>query len=203
MADINSARKNLTVAEIIVSFFVVVILNIGVLILSNFRDDFIFYKLLYTARLTMFLFNIAFCLYILPGTSETKYKYWLLFWTGSFISYAVHIYYSFFIYFEGSLSKFYDAQGVFVATLNVIATLWWLLDIILSWFSNSNTTWIWTQRTGVQIYLFILFFASTVILHNVDHKETFVVLMGVLLGISSAVCLFIRIRSGKKTVLSN
>ncbi len=204
MKNINSIRKNLSITEIAVSIIVLVFLNISVLTLANYRDNDIFYKLLYTARLTLFLFNIALCLYILPWSSETRMKFWLLFWTGSFISFLIHIYYSFYIFFDGSITQFYNSQGVFVATLNLIITFWWLLDIILSWTSNSDAGWISFQRTGIHILLFTTFFSSTVIFHAVDNKETFVVIMGALLGISALVCLYIRIRFyTKKTVLSN
>jgi hypothetical protein len=204
MTNINSIRKNLSIVEIAVSIIVLVLLNISVIMLANYRDNTIFYKLLYTARLTLFLFNIALCLFILPGSSETRMKFWLLFWTGSFISFLIHIYFSYFIFFGGSIAKFYDSQGVFVATLNLLITFWWLLDIILSWTSNSNSKWIMVQKTGIHILLFATFFSSTVIFHAVDNKEIFVVVMGALLGISALVCLYIRIRFyTKKTVLSN
>ncbi len=201
--ELNSIRKNLSVLEIVISVIVLILLNILVVSLANYRVNVLFFKILYTARLTMFLFNIALCLFILPGTSNLKMKYWLLFWTGGFLSFGVHIYYSFFIFFHGSITEFYTSQGVFIATLNLVIAFWWLLDIILSWISNSDLKWVSVQKTGIHILLFITFFASTVIFNAVDNKETFVIIMGIILGVSSAICLYIKIKSNsQKQVLS-
>jgi hypothetical protein len=150
----------------------------------------------------MFLFNIAICLFILSGSSEILHKYWLLFWTGSFIAYAVHVYYSFFLFFNGSVSQFYEAQGVFVATLNVVISLWWLLDIVSIWLTNISGKWVTIQRYGIKILVFLAFFVSTVFLHAVDNKELFVIVMGYVLGVSVIICAIIRIVSNKKADLS-
>ncbi len=193
-AQQSSKLKSLSLNEIIISVLVLVILNVLAVKLAEYRENVLFFQLLYTARLTMLLFNIALCLYILPRPNYFRQKLWLIFWSGSFISYVVHVYYSFFIYFNGSMSAFYEAQGVFVATLNLVITAWWAFDIFITWFVNNDVKWIHIQKTGIHILLFITFFASTVILHAVDNKEVFVIIMGVILGVSSLICLYIRIK---------
>ncbi len=113
----SELRNKFTPASISVSLIVLILLNLLVIFLAQSQQNKLFYEVLYTARLTMFLFNIAVCLFVFQSrANQTINKFWMLFWIGSFIAYAVHVYYSYFLFFEGSVSNFYGAQGVFVAT---------------------------------------------------------------------------------------
>ncbi|MDZ7266350.1 MAG: hypothetical protein ONB48_04265 [candidate division KSB1 bacterium] len=150
------------------------------LLLAEQREPVLFYKILYTARATMILFTPAICLYVLPGYSQSRRNYWLLFWTFSFLSYAIHLYYAFVIFFHGSLREFFAAQGMLVATINLIITIWWAFDIMAVWTRPFPAWWLRLQRGAIQIIIAVTFFASTVILHGVDNKEPFVVVLGVL-----------------------
>jgi hypothetical protein len=151
----------------------------------------LFSQVLYTVRVTMVLFTITMCLYVLPHASTQRANYWLLFWSASFVSYAIHVYYSFFKFFHGSITEFYGAQGAFVATLNVIVTVWWLFDMVVVWGSDSVPKWMRIQRTGIQVLIWLLFFLSTVILHAVDQKQLFVIILGVLQTVAILICLAI------------
>jgi hypothetical protein len=195
----SELRNKFSPASISVSLIILVILNLLVIFLAQSQQNKLFYEVLYTARLTMFLFNIAVCLFVFQSRGNpTINKYWMLFWTASFIAYAVHVYYSYFLFFEGSISNFYGAQGVFVATLNLVITFWWFFDIVLIWFSDLNKKWVKIQRYGINILVFLAFFVSTVFLHAVDNKELFVIIMGYVLGISTAICAAIQIFVKKK-----
>ncbi|MBL1211729.1 MAG: hypothetical protein HND52_00105 [Ignavibacteriae bacterium] len=193
--NIQSVNINLSSKEIIISIISIVALNIAVIYLAQFRSSKLFYEVLYTARLTMFLFNAAACLFLLSYISQTIVKFWVLFWTASFIAYAVHVYYSFFLFFNGSLKIFYETQGVFVATLNLVISIWWLFDVVLLWFVNTNSKWVTIQRYGIHILVFLAFFVSTVFLHAVDNKELFVIVMGYILGVTTIICLILKIIS--------
>ena len=195
----SDIRNKFTPALLSISLIVLILLNVLVIFMAQSQQNKLFYEVLYTARLTMFLFNIAVCLFVFQSRENlTINKFWMLFWTGSFIAYAVHVYYSFFLFFDGSVSNFYGAQGVFVATLNLVITFWWLFDIILIWFTDLEKKWVAIQRYGINILVFLAFFVSTVFLHAVDNKELFVIIMGYVLGISTAACIAIQIFGKKK-----
>lgn len=168
------------------------------LLLAGQTERVLFYKILYTARTTMILFTPAMCLYVLPQQSQKKQNYWLLFWTFSFLSYAIHIYYSFFIFFRGSLTEFFADQGIAVATINLIITIWWAFEIAAVWALSSTAKWLRTQRGAIQIIIAATFFASTVILHGVDNKEPFVIVLGALQAAAILACVAIRIAARKR-----
>ncbi|MEK7729952.1 MAG: hypothetical protein AAB354_16205 [candidate division KSB1 bacterium] len=184
-----SAGESLRVSALFVGLMAVAIL------LAEKTDRVLFYKILYTARTTMILFTPAMCLYILPGASRKKENYWRWFWTLSFLSYAIHLYYSFFIFFHGSLHEFFADQGAFVATINLIITIWWLFDMLMVWFHPAPARWIHVQRTGIQVFLAGTFFMSTVVLHAVDDKEPFVIVWGVVQAAAILICWLIRVRT--------
>lgn len=162
------------------------------------RENVLFHQVLNTVRVTMVLFAVAMCLYVLPDQSGRKLNYWLLFWTVSFASYVVHVYFSFVLFFHASIQEFYTAQGPWVATTNLVVTAWWLTDFLLAWFTDSGARWIMVERTVINILILFLFFLSTVILHAVDNKETVVVVLGVLQALSVLVCWVIRLRTQKQ-----
>ena len=159
------------------------------------RQDILFHQVLNTVRVTMVLFGVAMCIYVLTYNVERTSGYWLLFWSLSFLSYLIHVYFSFFLYFHGRISEFYSAQGAFVATTNLFITAWWLLDFLLAWFGDSRVTWIRAQRMGIHLLILVTFFLSTVVFHAVDHKETFVVVLGVFQALSVVIAFIIRRRT--------
>ena len=108
----SELRNKFTPASISISLIVLILLNVLVIFLAQSQQNKLFYEVLYTARLTMFLFNIAVCLFVFQSrATQTINKFWMLFWTGSFIAYAVHVYYSYFLFFEGSVSKLLWGAG--------------------------------------------------------------------------------------------
>ncbi len=185
--------KNLSWQELLSTGALFLALMGFALLLAEQTDRVLFYKILYTARTTMILFTPAMCLYVLPQQSQKKQNSWLLFWTFSFLSYAIHIYYSFFVFFHGSLAAFFADQGVAVATINLIITLWWAFDIAAVWTLSSTAKWLRLQRAAIQIIIAVTFFASTVILHGVDNKEPFVIVLGALHAAAILACVAIRL----------
>lgn len=190
--------KNLSWQELLNTGALFLALMAFALLLAEQTERVLFYKILYTARTTMILFTPAMCLYVLPQQSQKKQNYWLLFWTFSFLSYAIHIYYSFFVFFHGSLAEFFADQGVAVATINLIITMWWAFEIVAVWALSSPAKWLRLQRAAIQIIIAVTFFASTVILHSVDNKEPFVIVLGALQAAAILACVAIRITARKR-----
>ncbi len=194
---VSGIWRNISFSQVAVSLFI-----FGVLLVVAFveAENVLFRQVLNTVRVTMILSTVAMCLFALPGESDTKTNYWLLFWTSSFASYVVHVYFSFALFFHGSMSEFYAAQGVVVATTNLVITVWWLLDVLLSWFTGSNARWIVVERTAINLLVLFTFFLSTVIFHAVDNKETIVIVLGLLQGLLVLVCWIVRLRAQRQIV---
>jgi hypothetical protein len=193
-------KRNISPGQVAVSVVIFGVLLVVAFMEAQTRQNVLFHQVLNTVRVTMVLFGVATCLYVLPGDSQQKFSYWLLFWSLSFLSYLIHVYFSFVLYFHGSFSDFYTAQGAFVATTNLFISAWWLCDFILAWFGDSSLPWIRVQRTGIHLLILFTFFLSTVIFHAVDNKETFVVVLGVLQALSVLIAFIIRLRAKKVTV---
>lgn len=194
-------KRPISLAQVALCVAALGILLIAAFVEAQTRQNILFHQVLNTARVTMVLFGVAMCLFVLPGDSAKKDIYWLLFWTVSFVAYVIHVYFSFVLYFHASMREFYAAQGALVASVNLFVTAWWLLDILLSWFSTSSAKWILLQRRGIHILILFLFFLSTVILHSVDNKETFVVILGIVQTLAVLICFIIRLRAGSKAAL--
>jgi hypothetical protein len=192
----SSPWDSITFGQVAVS-----VVTFGALLALGFyeastRDNILFHQVLNTVRVTMVLFGVAMCLFVLPGTSDQRTTYWLLFWTVSFLSYVVHVFVAFGFYFHASFSEFYGAQGAFVATTNLVITVWWLLDVVLSW-TTIRAAWVTTQRIGIHVLILLTFFVSTVIFHAADNKETIVIVLGVLQALAVLICYVIRLRTPK------
>ncbi len=124
--------------------------------------------------------------------SSKKTHYWLLFWTFSFASYLVHFYYSVFVFY-GSIAAVYEGQGALIASSNFLVTLWWTLDLLLAWFSSSESKWVRIQRGGAHIYITLTFFMSSVVLVGGPVSSA----LGMILAASVVICLILRIRAKK------
>ncbi len=194
----QSSRKEISWRELLIATVCFLGLMAFALLWAEQKEKVLFYKILYTARTTMILFTPAMCLYVLPQPSQKRQNYWLLFWTFSFLSYAIHIYYSFFIFFHGSLAEFFADQGVAVATINLIITFWWAFEIVAVWALSSNAKWLRIQRAAIQIVIAVTFFASTVILHGVDNKEPFVIVLGALQTAAILACAALRLLAQRR-----
>jgi hypothetical protein len=197
----NSSRK-VSLGQVGIGIVIFATLLVVGFLEAASRDDVLFHQVLNTVRVTMVLFTIAMCFFVLPDESERNKAYWLLFWTISFASYLVHVYFSFVLYFHGSINEFYAAQGVLVATTNLVTTFWWLLDVVLSWTERSNAKWISVERVIIHVLILFTFFLSTVILHAVDNKETIVIILGVLQVVAVLICYIIRLKRNKSNPLT-
>ena len=153
-----------------------------------------FYRTVYTIWATTALVTPALCAFALPGNSPRKERIWLLFWTFSFIAYLVHMSYAIFSVYHGSFKEFLDGQGLFPAIVNVIFTVWWLLDLTLAWLLQSEAKWIQIERIAAHIFIGLTFFTSTIIL-----KHGFINVLGGLMTASVLICLMVRFDSRKES----
>jgi len=190
-------RKNIPPGAVAVGAVSLAVLLALAFVEAGTRDNVLFHQVLNTVRVTMVLFGLAMCLYVLPGESQTRMNYWIVFWTVSFLSYAVHVYFSFVLFFHASMEEFYRTQGPLVATTNLLVTAWWLFDFLVAWVSDSSPRWVSVERTVIKIVILFLFFLSTVILHAVDNKELFVIVLGAVQVLAVLVCWVIRLRTPK------
>ncbi len=194
----SDPRQNLSFGVITLSVTSLALLLVVAFVEAETRENILFHQVLNTVRVTMVLFGVAMCLYVLPDESGKRMNSWLMFWTVSFVSYVIHVYFSFVLFFHASIQEFYSTQGALVATTNIVVTIWWLLDILLAWFTDSAPKWITVERTTIKLIILFLFFLSTVILHAVDNKETVVIILGAAQALAVLVCWVIRIRALKQ-----
>jgi hypothetical protein len=194
----NSEARSIPISQIASGMVILSILLVAGFVEAASRDNVLFHQVLNTVRVTMVLFAVAMCFFVLPDTSGKNARSWLLFWSLSFVSYLVHVYFSFVLFFHTSIGEFYSSQGVFVATTNIIITVWWLCDVLLSWLSTSDAKWIRMERIIIHLLILFTFFLSTVILHAVDNKETIVIVLGVLQVLSVLICYIIRLKAAKR-----
>lgn len=133
-----------------------------------------------SARATMILFTATIGLYTLPDEWPAKRNYWLLLWTFSFVAYLIHLYFSLFLFFHGSVSAIFTFQGALMATTNLVITAWWIFDVTLAWFSENEEGWVRVERTALHILLLITFVLTAVDFRSPDTKEPLVLFLSLL-----------------------
>jgi hypothetical protein len=139
----------------------------------------VYYRIIFSIWLTMAFLIPGEVLFFLPGDSERKRNYWLLCWTFGFLAYLVHFYYTVGVVFHGSLREVYAAQGMIIATSNLLVTAWWGFDLLLAWFVKSRAKWIKVQRTLAHLYIPLTFFISAVVI-----KRGFVRGLGIVMTVA-------------------
>ena len=186
-----------SLTDFTIAFVSSAILLGSALLAAEATMDLGFYRTVYTIWATTVLVTPALCAFALPGNSPRKERVWLLFWTFSFIAYVVHMNYAIFAVYHGSMREFLDGQGLFPAVVNVVFTIWWLLDLCLAWLVASQTNWIRIERIAAHIFIGLTFLTSTIIL-----KHGFINVLGSLMTASVLICLMVRFDSRKASTLS-
>ena len=147
-----------------------------------------YYRAVYSIWVTMAFLIPAVVLYFLPGESERKRQYARLFWTFGLLAYLVHFHYTVGVVFHDSLREVYAAQGVIIATSNLLVTVWWAFDVILSWMPSLRAAWVPRERTLVRLYIPLTFFISAVVI-----KHGVVRLLGIVMTVAILVSLAKRV----------
>ena len=190
------AWKSLTLSQLTIAFVPFALLLSAALLGAEATADLGLARTMYTIWATSVLVTPALCAFALPGPSQTKANYWLLFWTVAFFAYAVHVYYAVFVEYHGSLAELIEGQGKFPAANNLLFTVWWALDLVLAWV-YLDAAWIRIQRIALHFYVGLLFVASTVFL-----KHGFINALGLVLTVAVGVCLVLRLRARRAASLA-
>ncbi len=182
-------KNPIHLTEFTITFIIFGISIVVALMAAELTPSLIYHRTIYSVWVTTALLIPALCLYILPGDSEKKTNYWLLFWNFSFLAYSVHFYYAVFVTYGGIIQAF-KAQKLWIAVSNYVLTAWWSLDVVLAWFTTSEAKWIKLQRLAANIYIYISFVVATIVL-----KTGFIRGLGIVMTIAVLVCLGLRVKS--------
>jgi hypothetical protein len=123
------------------------------------------HRTFFTAWAALILAIPALCTFWFRRTSESASRYWLAFWTVSFVAFLVHFYWSVFVIFDGDWNRIFDkvANGrrVTLPRFDTLFTVWWGIDVLLAWLITSEKVWIRIQRIILHLAAFGLFFAGS------------------------------------------
>lgn len=117
------------------------------------------HRTFFTAWAALLLVTPALCTFFFRRSSESAARYWLAFWTVSFIAFLVHFYWAVFVMFGDDWVRILKAKARVSAPIpDTIVTIWWGLDVLLAWIIKSEGLWIRIQRVFVHLAIFTLFF---------------------------------------------
>jgi hypothetical protein len=192
----DSAPYRITLADFTIPFVSFGVLLGAALMAAETQMDLGMARTVYSIWATAALVTPALCAFALPGNSDRLRNAWILFWTFSLVAYLVHAGYAFFSVYEGSVTQFLSGQGIPAAIVNVIFTVWWILDVLLAWFSRSQARWLRIERVGAHIFVGLTFMVSTVFL-----KHGFINVIGIVLTGSVIICLMARFDARRRKTL--
>jgi hypothetical protein len=119
---------------------------------------------------------------------------WRLFWSFSLVAYLIHIGYAlaymdkiYYLTGDGLFKAFIARYGWFVATFNVVLTIWWVCDVVLAWFAERRF-WVDVQRILLGIAFVI---AAIVATTPADQRKLQV--LAILLAITFVLALVLRL----------
>jgi hypothetical protein len=121
------------------------------------------YRTIYTIWSTFILLAPAFCLYLFSSLNNAIRGYWRLFWTFSYLAYLFHFYWAVFVIF-GGIAETFTGQGPLIASVNFVLTLWWGIDVVLSWTITNEPTWLRIERALVHVFVLLVFVITALLL---------------------------------------
>jgi hypothetical protein len=183
------ARTPVTAPQLAVTFVPFGLGLIASMLLAELTQDLRLFRTLYTIRASMVLALPPLALFPFRDRSPTVKNLWRLFWTWSFLAYAVHLAYAWFGIFGGQLEtanlhrEYYHLdpgkeptildlvvqhQGAAVAYSNLAVTLLWLLDVALVWITRGTRGFVaffhavtWLYVLGSYLVATIVFFKNS------------------------------------------
>jgi hypothetical protein len=150
----------------------------------------------FTAWAALILVAPALCAFPFRRASDLAARYWLAFWTVSWVAYLIHFYWAVVVFFGGDWSKILNSPDlVSVPVLDTVVTVWWGLDIVLAWLVRSKVGWIRVQRVLIHLLVLLLFVLGSAV------EGSFLVprLFGVALALSVLVSSALWLRSWMAT----
>jgi hypothetical protein len=161
---------------------------VAAMLLAELTQDLRLFRTIYSLRVSMLLAMPALALFLFRDRSPAVQNLWRLFWTLSFLAYAVHLGYAWFGVFGSQLetanlhrdhyhldpskeSTILDLVeqhlGVAVAYSNFAVTLLWLVDVVLSWITRGARGFVaflhaatWLYVLGSYLVASIVFFKN-------------------------------------------
>src|SRR6185503_2042996 len=121
------------------------------------------HRTFFTAWAALLLLIPALCSFPFRSTSANAAGFWLVFWTASFIAFAVHLYWAVFVIFHGDWSQITKTTRVSAPVIDTVLAVWWALDVLLAWSIPRENRLIRVERTIVSILAFALFVAGSAI----------------------------------------
>jgi hypothetical protein len=159
------------------------------MLLAELTQDLRLFRTLYNVRTSMLLAMPALAFFPFRGRSPAVKNLWRLFWTWSFLAYAVHVAYAWFGVFGGQLEtanlhrEYYHLdpskeptildlviqhQGAAVAYSNLAVSLLWLIDVGLAWTTRGARGFVaflhavtWLYVLGSYVVASIVYFKNT------------------------------------------
>jgi hypothetical protein len=119
------------------------------------------HRTFFTAWAALILVTPALCTFWYRRTSAAAARYWLAFWTISFLAFLVHFYWAVVIMYGADWARIIDkvANGrrVTAPVFDTVFTVWWGIDVLLAWLVGSENGLIRIQRVLVHLSAFALF----------------------------------------------
>ena len=140
-----------------------------------------YYWVLFTLWVTTVLLTLALGAYIFLRRGERN-GYWLGLWTGSFLAFLGHLYWS----VAAGTSKIGSPRTV----IELCLAAWWALDVLLAWSVPKDVKGIQVQRGVLHLFAFAVLVALTVL---AGASGILTILLGLLMALTIAACLLLRL----------
>jgi len=120
------------------------------------------HRTFFTAWAALILVTPALCTFLFRRNSESAARYWLAFWTVSFLAFLVHFYWAVVVLFGNDWHRIFQAHARVSAPIpDTIVMVWWGVDVMLAWLMQSEKTWVRVQRMVVHLAVLVLFFLGS------------------------------------------
>lgn len=124
--------------------------------------------------------------------SPLRFRYWQLFWTFGFISYALHFYYSAGVWFEWDFAQIWRRQGTVVITTNCLLLLLWGIDVALGLCGQGVGGRPALVLRWLTHLLFVVAFVTAAVVFRSDVRTTASLVLGIVLPVSAGTALVLR-----------
>jgi hypothetical protein len=130
----------------------------------------VYYRVIFTIWATIVLLTPALCFHVF-SRSNAPNSYWRAFWTGSYVAFLAHVYWTVFGTYGGDLHTILQSHGpgtdpeklVEHPIPDFILTAWWGFDVLLAWLVSDNIKWVRVQRGAVHLLASSMFFGAFVL----------------------------------------
>jgi hypothetical protein len=151
------SSRSITSVQLALTFVPFGLGLVAAMLLAELTQDLRLFRTIYSLRVSMLLAMPALALFLFRDRSPAVQNLWRLFWTWSFLAFAVHLGYAWFGVFGSQLETaslhgdYYHLDpskeptildlvvqhlGIAVAYSNLTVTLLWLVDVVLSWITR-------------------------------------------------------------------